>query len=99
MKLIGTRKWNRDNRSERIDSILAALNCSGQAKAEYFRGRSYPAMLFFGRGHPQSVDKDDEWNQIKVTYGGKDAFEIFFQNWELMDVTLMRILQKMKTNR
>lgn len=77
MKLIGTRKWNRHNRSERINSILAALNCSGQARAEYFKGRSYLAMLFFGRGHPKSVNKD-EWNQVKVTYEGKDAFEIFF---------------------
>lgn len=77
MKHIVSPRWNRSNRSERIRSIVAALNQFGRAEVGYAKGRSYIAKLFLGKGHPQPVDEDDEWNHMRITYQGKDALKIF----------------------
>lgn len=79
MEHIVSRNWNRPNRSERIKSIVAALNRPGAAEAEYFRGRSYLTWLLLGKGHPTPVNEDNEWNQVTISCQGKDAIEIFDQ--------------------
>lgn len=77
MKHIVMWDWDRHNLPEKIKSILWILNCSGQTKVEYFKGRPYFAARVLGRGHPTPVHEDDEWNHVRVTYQGKDALEIF----------------------
>lgn len=78
MKHIAARNWEDYNRSERIEKILTSLNRSGQAEAEFFRGRPYIARVFLGRGTPRLVNEEDEWNQIRIHYQGKDALEISY---------------------
>jgi hypothetical protein len=80
MKLIGSRKCNKRNRSEKIKSIVEALNCSGQTRVEYFRERLWGMKLPLGSVHPTPVGKHDEWNLVKVTYQEKDALEIFYSS-------------------
>ena len=77
MDHIVARNWNRHNRSSRIESILTALNLTGQSEAKYFKGRSYIAALLLGKGHPEEVNESETWNQVRITYQGKDAVEIF----------------------
>jgi hypothetical protein len=77
MKHLGIRNWNKDNRSERLKSILEALNRFGTAEAEYFKGRFYLSRLLLGRGHPISVHEDDNWNYVKIAYQSKNTVEIF----------------------
>jgi len=76
MRHIAVRNWDRQNRSERIESIVAALGSSGQVEAKYSRGRLYLARLLLGKGHPKPVNKENNWNQVKISYCGKDAIEI-----------------------
>jgi hypothetical protein len=77
MDHIAARNWKRYNRSLRIESILTALNRSGQAEAKYFRGRSYLATLLLGRGDLEEMNESSKWNHVRITYQGKDAVEIF----------------------
>lgn len=81
MKHIETRNWEFD-RSERTRSLLMALNRSGQAEAGYFKGRRSFARLLFGRGHPSSVRENDDWNQMRISYQGREAIEIFDSDFE-----------------
>ena len=79
MKLIGTRKCRKRNRSEKTKSIVEALKCSGQVRLEYFKARLWgmnPPL-----GHPAPVRENDEWNLVKVTYKERDAFEIFYSRF------------------
>lgn len=77
MKHIVVQDWNKYNRSDRIRSIVAALERSGKTGVEYFKGRLYLARFLLGKGHPKHVNKDDNWNQVKVTYEGRVAINIF----------------------
>ncbi|KYK37456.1 MAG: hypothetical protein AYK19_21480 [Theionarchaea archaeon DG-70-1] len=77
MKHIVVQDWNKYNRSDRIKSIVAALKRSGKTEVEYFKGRLYLARLLLGKGHPKHVNKDDNWNQVRITYEGKIAINIF----------------------
>ncbi len=81
MEHIVARTWNDYNRSSRIEHILTALNNSGKAEAKYFKGRSHLAVLFMGRGCPEEMNETDTWNQVNITYKGKDALEIFDSRW------------------
>ena len=74
MNHLEPQNWKRSNRSEKIERILEALNRSGTAEAEYFKKRS-KALHFFGKGNPQSVNEDDEWDFVRITYQGKVALE------------------------
>lgn len=76
MRHIGIQNWNRNNRSERVDSIVKALNRSGKAEATYLKGRLFLARFFLGKGHPIPVHEDDNWNHVNITYQGKNALEI-----------------------
>lgn len=77
MKRMMIQNWSRTNRSERVKNIAETLDHSGKVEIHYFKGRSYRTTLLLGEGHPKIVDPDDEWNYLKVTYQGKDAFDIF----------------------
>ena len=77
MEHIVARTWNRYNRSSRIESILTTLNRTGKAEVKYFKGRSYLAQSFLGRGNQEQVNENNTWNQVRITYQGKDAVEIF----------------------
>jgi hypothetical protein len=78
MKLLGTRKWKKSNRTEKINKIIVDLNKSDIANVTYYKGRSYLLSLLLGRGHLKSVNEENEWNYVRVEYQGKIAFELFF---------------------
>jgi hypothetical protein len=69
--------WKRYNRLEQVKSIVKALEQSGEAHAEYFKGRSYLTTVLLGKGYPTPVDSRDEWNQVKITYQKKDTLLIY----------------------
>lgn len=79
MKLIGTRECRKRNRSEKTKSIVEALNCSGQVRVEYFKGRLWGTTLPFG--HPAPVGENDKWDLVKVIYKERDAFEILYSRF------------------
>ncbi|MBU7036285.1 MAG: hypothetical protein HXS52_00005 [Theionarchaea archaeon] len=68
--------WNRGNRTEKIESILESPSQSGQAEVEYLKGKSYLSWLL-GRGKAELLHEDNNWNQVKVSYNGKCALDIF----------------------
>lgn len=72
--------WNRSNRSSRMKGFLDVLSQTGQVEVEYFVGRSFIATVIRGRGQPRLVRENDEWNQVRIRYQGKDALEIFDSN-------------------
>ena len=76
MKHIVSRAWNKNSRSEKVKCIIRALNSSGHAEVQYFKGRSYLATLPLGEGHPTLVEEPGDWNQVKIMYQGKDALNI-----------------------
>jgi hypothetical protein len=77
MKHVVSRTWNKNTRSEKIKYVVRALSSSGHTEAEYFKGRSYLTTIFLGKGQPTSVEESDNWNQVKISYRGKDAVEVF----------------------
>jgi hypothetical protein len=81
MKLIGTHNYNKKNRSEKTESIVDALNRSGETRVEYFKARLWGVKLSRGKGHPTPVGENDEWNMVKITYQEKDALEIFYSGF------------------
>ncbi|MBU7019217.1 MAG: hypothetical protein HXS44_17035 [Theionarchaea archaeon] len=77
MRHIVVKDWNRENRLRRVKKIIQALNISGRAEAEYFKGRRLLARLLLGKGHSPHLNEEDNWNCVKITYEGKEAIEIF----------------------
>lgn len=77
MNHLELQNWHRHNRLKKIESILTALNRSGTAEVEYFKGRSHIMSHLFGKGNPQPVDEDDTWNYARITYQEKVALEFF----------------------
>ena len=77
MKYIMIKDWDKKNRSGRIDSLVTALSHSGRVGVEYTKRRLLLTRYLLGRGHPKSLNKNDKWNHVKITYQGKSALEIF----------------------
>lgn len=75
MKTLVSQNWNGINRSEKIESILTVLSCSGTAEVEYFKGKSNIISYLLWKGNPQPVNEDDEWNYARIIYQGKVALE------------------------
>lgn len=77
MKKMIMRTWNRGNRTSILKNILVQLNQTGNAEGDYSQGRSYVRTLLLGKGNPTHMGENDEWNQVRVRYQGKDAFILF----------------------
>ncbi|MGD2250003.1 MAG: hypothetical protein PVF58_16480 [Candidatus Methanofastidiosia archaeon] len=67
--------WNKSNRSEKIESILTALNSTGTAEVEYFKCKTDIISYYLWKKDPQPISEDDEWNYAKITYQGKVALD------------------------
>jgi hypothetical protein len=77
MEYMTVKGWHEYNRSERIKDLMAALGYFGQGKAEYLRGRPFLLRTLLGKGCPTPVDESEKWNQVAITYRGKDVIYIF----------------------
>jgi hypothetical protein len=78
MILIGTRRWNRENRTEIMQGIIRELSQSGRTYVSYFKGRSFVLSLLLGRGHLHPVKNSEEWNYARINYRERIAFEIYY---------------------
>jgi hypothetical protein len=81
MKLIGTRRWNRENRTEIMDRIVRELSQFGRTYVSYFKGRSFVLSLLLGRGHLHPVKNSEEWNYARINYRDRIALEIYYSRW------------------
>jgi len=79
--------WNTQNRIDKIEHILTVLNRFGTASIEFYNGKPHKFLNHFGRGDPQSVDKDDEWDYAKIIYNNKILFEIFEFQLKIFSLT------------
>ncbi|MBU6998635.1 MAG: hypothetical protein HXS51_01775 [Theionarchaea archaeon] len=77
MEYMTVKRWHEYNRSERIKDLMAALGYFGQGEAEYLRGRPFLLRTLLGEGCPNPVDESEKWNQVAITYQGKDVIHIF----------------------
>ena len=69
--------WYTHNQIDKIKHILTVLNRLGTASIEFYKGKPRKFLNHFGRGNPQSVNKDDEWDYAKIFFNGKVVFEFF----------------------
>lgn len=99
---IFARHWRKENRSDRIKQIVEALNRTGNAKSEYFKGRPHLLTLLFGKGHPEPLQEDYDWNIATITYNGKKAVKIFctdvgFDGWLFDETVTASEIQHLKS--
>ncbi|MBU7046321.1 MAG: hypothetical protein HXS54_07760 [Theionarchaea archaeon] len=76
MKQMVMRTWNKTSRAEIIEKILRTLDEAGLARAEYSVERSSMKALVLPERTLQEVTSH-EWSHVRVSYQGKNAFEIF----------------------
>jgi hypothetical protein len=76
MHTLVSKTWNRDYRTDKIMSILCALNRSGKVEITYFKEKLNMVSYYLRKGKPQPVNEDDEWDKIEITYNGIVAIRI-----------------------